>query len=170
MEEDAKTLARRCDEAFDLYQRDCSHAVWHVVRAYKHDQPYMQANALVAHASRSTEWAEVRLSDVSGLANQGVLVIGGLQEEGHGHVIVVYPGPEKPKGGFYFINKETGEKQFSAPSGMYARAMSTSIAKVPFPGAISRGDKTVRDPWPTKKFSQVKFWRYLGSTVVQLWI
>ena len=163
MEEDAKILAKRCDEAFDLYLHDCSHAVWHVIRAYKPDQPYMRANDLVSHLSRGTEWREVPLSDLSRLASQGALVVGGLQEREHGHVIVVYPGTEKPKGGFSFINKETGEREFSAPAGMYARAMSTSISRTPFPGTISRGDKTVRDPWPSKKFKQVKFWQYIGS-------
>ena len=163
MEEDANSLAKRCDEAFDLFRHDCSHAVWHVIRLYKPDQPYMQANNLVSYLSKGVDWREVPLSDLSRLANQGVLIVGGLQEHGHGHVIVVYPGYEKPKGGFYFTNKETGERQFSAPAGMYARTMSTSLSQNPFPGAISRGDKTVRDPWPSIKFKQVKFWQYTGK-------
>ena len=163
MEEDAKILSKMCDEAFDLYRHDCSHAVWHVILTYKPDQPYMQANDLVSHLSRAAEWKEVPLSDLSRLANKGTLVVGGLQEHQYGHVIVVYPSPEKPKGGFSFTNKETGERELSAPAGMYARAMSTSISRTPFPGTISRGDKTVRDPWPSKKFKQVKFWQYIGG-------
>lgn len=94
----AGALAKACQEAFQLYPHDCSHAVWHVIVSYKHDQPYMQANQLVAHLSSNTEWKEVWLSELSKLANEGCLVIGGLEGNPHGHVIVVYPGPEKPKG------------------------------------------------------------------------
>lgn len=79
MEEDARVLATRCNEAYDLYRHDCSHAVWHVIRGYKPDQPYMQANVLISHLARSAEWKEVILSDLSRLANQGALVVGGLQ-------------------------------------------------------------------------------------------
>lgn len=112
MEEDARRLATTCDEAFDLYPHDCSHAVWHVIKSYNPGQPYMQANALMSDVARSPEWKEVSLHYLSRLASQGILIVGGLQAQEHGHVIVVYPGQDKPKGGYFFIKKETGEKQF----------------------------------------------------------
>lgn len=161
--EKAKYLAGACKDAFQLYQHDCSHAVWHVIRQYKPDQPYMQANHLVSHLFNNPQWKEVQLWELSSLANQGILIVGGLQGSPHGHVIVVYPGPEKPKGGYYYTDKETGETRMSPQAGMYARAMSTSISKNPFPGSISMSDKTVRDPWPAKKFEAVKFWKYVGQ-------
>jgi hypothetical protein len=162
----AKTLARVCQDAFQLFPHDCSHAVWHVISQYNPNQPYMQANDLVSQLSRSVDWKEVQLSELSRLANQGALIIGGLQAAPYGHVIVVYPGAEKPKGGYFYIKKGTEEKRMSPQSGMYARAMSTSISKNPFPGTLSRGEKTVRDPWSAQDFKQVKFWQYVGALPV----
>jgi hypothetical protein len=155
-----KKLLQSCDDAYNKYPKSCSHSVWHVIQQYKPDQHYMNANQLINHLSTNAEWQEVHLSELSKLASNGVLVVGGAKQDGHGHVIVVYPGPEKPKGGFYFKD-HTGKKVQAAVKGSYALAMSTSMGS--FPGARSKGEKTIRDPWGNEtKFQQVKFWKYLG--------
>jgi hypothetical protein len=41
-------------------------------------------------------------------------------------------------------------------SGQYPPAMSTSSSG--YPGAMSRGDKTVRDPWTRADWPNVTFW------------
>lgn len=155
-------LRQSCQEAFYRFPNSCSHAVQHVILQYKGNQPYLVANALLDSIDSDPDWQEVSLSELSDLANAGELVVGGAKEGGHGHVIVVYPGTEKQNGGFYFTNMETGERRLARQSGTYARAMSTSMGT--FPGAISNGDKTVRDPWGGVAFNKVKFWRYLGPT------
>lgn len=151
-----------CDEAFKRYPKSCSHAVWFLILNYVPDQQYMVANDLIDYVSSSSNWQEVALSDLSSYANRGELVIGGAKEAGHGHVIGVYPGDEKPRGVFFIMDKRTGKEVLARETGSYARAMSTSLGS--YPGAISCGDKTVRDPWSEMGFKRVKFWRYIGGT------
>lgn len=157
-------LKDMCKQAYNLYPKSCSHAVWHVIKQYKPDQHFMQANQLLNHISLSPEWQKVQLSDLSRLASNGILVVGGLQEieKGHhGHVIVVYPGSEKNRGGYYYKTR-AGKHELMPEKGIYARSMSTSIGS--FSGAKSNGDKTVWDPWGSDvKFQKVKFWKYVGS-------
>jgi len=152
----AEELKIACNEAYESYPNSCSHAAWYVIQKYKPEQAWMNANALVDHLSASSEWQEVQSSDLSTLASNGELVVGGLKETGHGHVIVVYPGDEKKRGGYSAYNKEIAQK------GSYARAMSTSLGS--WPGAKSNGDKTVWDPWAKdSKFNTVRFWKYIGT-------
>lgn len=157
-------LEKACHEAFKEYPKSCSHAVWHVIKQYKSDQNYMIANDLVDHLARSSDWKEVQLSELSKLASDGVLVVGGLKGKTYGHVIAIYPGQEKTKGGYFYTSKKTGKKEFMAETGLYARAMSTSIGARPWPGTISNGDKTVADVWSPNDFESVKFWKYVGAT------
>ena len=161
VEEQVNQLKKVCDEAYDANPHSCSHAVWQVIRHYKPVQNWKNANALIDEISTSDEWQEVSVAELSGLANDGVLVVGGKKEPGHGHVIVVYPGPEKPNGGFYFKDRVTCNLVLAQQHGYYARAMSTSMGN--WPGAKSRGDKTVYDAWGSRKFSAVKFWKYNGK-------
>jgi hypothetical protein len=97
---------------------------------------------------------------LSKLASDGVLVVGGANDSPNGHVIVVYPGPAKFDGGFYYQSKK-GKSILAGPHGTYALAMSTSMGS--WPGAKSKGDKTVADPWGLDKFEKVKFWKYIGE-------
>ncbi len=159
VEEQAYQLKKVCDEAFDANPHSCSHAVWQVIRHYKPAQTWKNANALIDEISTSDEWQEVSVAELSGLANDGVLVVGGKKEPAHGHVIVVYPGPEKRDGGYYTTSKRTGRKVLVKSTGFYARAISTSMGS--WVGAKSRGDKTIYDPW-RDKFNGVRFWKYLG--------
>jgi len=122
----------------------------------------MTANSLIHHMkSGSHEWQEVKMSELSLLASQGVLVIGGAEETPNGHVIVVHPGQEKFSGGYFFRDKVSGKQMKAHPDGMYALAMSTCMGN--WPGAKSNGDKTVLDPWGPRKFKNVRFWKYTGN-------
>lgn len=155
-------LKAACSDAFFKFPNSCSHAVWHVLRQYIPNQPYLNANHLIASIeSNPRVWREVDQHDLSKLAKDGFLVVGGAVEVPNGHVIVVYPGEEKFSGGYSFKEKATGKTMKAYPNGVYALAMSTSMGG--WPGAVSNGDKTVFDPWGAKKFKKVRFWMYVGS-------
>jgi len=157
----AQKLGTACGDAYAQYPHSCSHAVWHVVKQYVPAQPYMTANNLVQSLRTSSRWQEVRLFELSKLASDGVLVVGGATDSPNGHVIVVYPGKEKFSGGYFFKDKVTGKDVKAPPNGIHALAMSTSMGN--WPGAKSQGDKTVLDPWGSVKFKNVKFWKYVGD-------
>lgn len=154
------SLQAACDEAVDTYPNSCSHAVWHVIRKYIPDQPYLTANTLVVHLETSPHWEEVQMVDISRLANDGALIVGGLTGISHGHVIVAYPGQPKFDGGYHFKTKE-GKQVLAKGHAVYPLAMSTSMGS--WPGAKSRGDKTVVDPWPREQFHKVRFWKFKGK-------
>jgi hypothetical protein len=118
-------------------------------------EPYRVANTLIDLFNTSPDWKEVNLDDGWGLANQGVVVVGGLSANPNGHVIVVYPGDKIASGGYLYSYQ--GKMQTLRSHGQYPRCMSQS--KPDFPGTRSRGDKTVWDPWANDdKFSTVKYW------------
>lgn len=52
----------------------------------------MLANQMVALMRSSPYWLAIKLDQAQGMANHGHLVIAGLQDEPHGHVVVVRPG------------------------------------------------------------------------------
>lgn len=160
-EDKSRKLKAACDEAYLQYPHSCSHAVWHVIKQYKPEQPYLTANGLIHNLTASTGWQEVQLSELSKLASAGVLVVGGAADAPNGHVIVVYPGPAKLDGGYYYKSKKSGKSVKQDPHGMYALSMSTSMGN--WPGAKSNGDKTVFDPWGRDRFKKVKFWKYIGK-------
>jgi len=54
----------------------------------------MMANEMVAQMKNSPEWTVVPLEEAQTNANQGRLTIAGLQEQPHGHVVVIRPGLE----------------------------------------------------------------------------
>ena len=144
LDKNLEKLKQACDKAYMAYPRSCSHAVWHVISQYEPSHPYMQANQLINHLIASPKWQLVELYELSKLASQGTLVVGGRKETpGNGHVIVVYPGPEKLSGGYYF-KRSDGRTVKAVSDGSYARALSTTMGN--WPGARSCGDKTVRDP------------------------
>jgi len=156
-----KALAAACDAAYDAYTTSCSHAVNAVIRdrlyaANPDDWPQRDANTLIGHLNGSTGWVKVTLDRAYELAQQGIVVVGGKTETGHGHVIVVYPGLKQPRGGYSATDK-AGKPYTVAKKGEFPRAMSASLGS--WPGAKSRGDKTVWDPWANDtNFALVKFW------------
>ncbi|GFO60541.1 hypothetical protein GMST_28660 [Geomonas silvestris] len=157
----SRNLAIACQEAYAAYLNSCSHSVWYVISKYKPSQPYMMANQLIDYLSSSPEWHEVPLSEVTEAARMGRLVVGGLKGKEHGHVVVVYPGQERPRGGYIYTPKRTGKPTKLASKGMYPLSMSTSMGT--FPGSKSNGDKTVWDAWGSDvSFEQVRFWNTRG--------
>ena len=149
-------LKQACDAAYALYPNSCSHAVWHVIKQYLPNQALMSANALVEHMRGQAHWKIVPAGQVGRLAREGVLVVGGKSEATNGHVIVVYPGPDTTAGGYSYTRD--GKAETLRTRGSYAPAMSTSLGS--WPGAKSRGDKTIWDPWANDaKFAQVTFWQ-----------
>ena len=156
-----RKLKAACDEAYVQDPHSCSDAVWYVIKQYIPDQPYLTANALIHNLTASSKWQEVQLSELSMLASDGVLVVGGAPDLPNGHVVVVYPGPAKFDGGYHYIGKKSGKSAKARQHGIFALVMSTSMGN--WPGAKSKGEKTVRDPWPAEKFTEVRFWKYVGE-------
>jgi hypothetical protein len=109
-------------------------------------------------------WDNVSLEDGFALANQGVVVVGGLaNSQGHGHVIVIYPGTKIPGGGYTYWYPKTNKFEFCSHLVCFPGALSTrygSAVAMPrdWPGSLSCGDKTVWDPWGRNDlFDQVEF-------------
>jgi hypothetical protein len=151
-------LKKAADEAYKLHPKSCSHAVWHVIKEYIPDQTYHVANGLLIQLDCDPRWKKVSVGELEKLANEGILVVGGLPADKHGHVIVVYPGNAKAPGGYMYTSKKTGKTTMLLKSGSYPLAMSTSIGS--WPGAMSKGDKTIWDPWgDDDKFKLLKFYR-----------
>jgi transcriptional regulator NrdR family protein len=75
-----RKLEEACHEAFRLYPNSCSHAVLHVIKHYNPKQPFMEANQLVRDLAKNPDWREVSVQDIGTLANQGDLIIGGLEQ------------------------------------------------------------------------------------------
>lgn len=155
MSEATDALSKACDEAYAAYPTSCSHSVWYVItKLVDSTMAHQQANPMIDMLAKS--WTEVDLATAAKLANEGQVVVGGQKATGHGHVVIVYPGAAKPRGGYPATNKE-GKTFTVASKGLYPLAMSTSIGT--WPGAMSKGDKTVWDPWGTDaSFAKVKFW------------
>lgn len=156
-------LKQACDDAYAKYSNSCSHAVWFIVTTILDSKfSWLDANHLVDFLGASAYWKDVSVDEGWRLAQQGVVVIGGLKKSGgHGHVIVIYPGDKKTSGGYAYTyrDKKTGrdKTEILRSHGVYPRALSTSIGS--WPGAKSRGDKTVWDPWASDEiFSDVGFW------------
>ncbi len=91
-------LKNACDTAYQDNPYSCSHAVWSVMKALVDpEKPYEQANSLIATLERA--WTGVDLASAGKLASKGEVVVGGLSGSTNGHVIVVYPGLPKTRGG-----------------------------------------------------------------------
>lgn len=150
-------LQSAADEAYALYPKSCSHAVWHVIKQYIPDRVYVTANPLLLYLECDPRWKQVNVSELEKRASDGELIVGGLADKPNGHVVVVYPGKARMAGGYAFT--QAGKVQTVRARGPYALVMSTSLGR--WPGAMSKGDKTVWDPWANDKiFANVKFWRF----------
>jgi hypothetical protein len=117
-------------------------------------EPYRQANELIDYLSGN--WDTITLDDAEEMANQGVVAVGGLKGTNHGHVIVVYPGPRKLNGGYQYFWKKGNKYLTLKGTAKYPLCMS-SIGS--WPGAKSKRDKTVWDPWAQDDvFAKVEYW------------
>ncbi len=154
-------LKAACLAAYEKHPDSCSHAVNAVIRATldldEKSWPHRQANPLVAFLAASSDWVAVTLDRGYELAQQGVPVVGGKAETStNGHVIVIFPGPKKARGGYSFTASD-GSLKSVVSKGLYPLALSTSIGS--WPGAKSKGEKTVWDPWgKDTAFELVQFW------------
>ncbi len=161
-EDDVAKLKDACDRAYRANMTSCSNAVWDVIKELLNSaEPFRNANALIDYLDAN--WKSVTLDAGFDLANKGKVVVGGLKVVGgHGHVILIYPGPKKPCGGYNYWYKKAQKYILLPPKGLYPRAMSTSIgarSSLDWPGTLSCGDKTVWDPWgDDRKFQDVRFW------------
>lgn len=159
---EAMRLKTACDAAYVANPTSCSNAVWDVIKGLvNEDEPFRNANGLVDFMTAS--WKAVTLDDGFDLANKGTVVVGGTKNtKGHGHVIVIYPGPKKPAGGYSYWYKKANKYVLLPPKGLYPLALSTSIgasSSLDWPGVMSCGDKTVWDPWgDDPRFAEVHFW------------
>lgn len=153
-------LEAACKAAYAAYPNSCSHAVWHVIKTVQTPgQPFMNANSLVDWLGKN--WSQVDSNRAWELAQAGIVAVGGLKDTPNGHVVVVYPGAKKPRGGYTATNS-AGKLIAIASKGSYPRAMSTSMGT--WPGAMSDGTKTVWDPWGNDTvFATVRFWVPLGT-------
>lgn len=144
----AAKLAAAGQAGYDAYPRDCSHSVWVMLQQMGVAEPYRVANDIMAHlASRNSGWHQVSVEEAGRLANGGKVVIGGLANSGgSGHVLMVMPGASRSAGGFAGMRRQ----------GSYP--LSASGAASSWPGARSRGEKTVRDPWSNTDWPSVTFW------------
>lgn len=149
-------LKSACDAAYDANPSSCSHAVMSVIHTMVDaEMPHRDANSLIDYLIAN--WTEVTCENGFYLANLGRVVVGGKKEAGHGHVILVYPGKKILNGGYQYYWKK-GQKNLTLKgTTVYPRCLSTSIGT--WPGAMSKGDKTVWDPWANdEKFAAVGFW------------
>ncbi len=148
----ARDLITTATEAYKLYPKNCSGAVhWVIVNMVDPQMPPLVANDLMGYfASPANGWRQVlSIQEASDLANRGIVVVAGKATHGgYGHVIIVLPGPWKPAGGYLGIPK----------NGSYPPAMSTSIGT--WAGAVSNGDKTIRDPWTETDWKSVSYWTH----------
>ena len=159
MTDSAQAVAKlkdACDRAYGNNLNSCSNAVWDLIKALVNpNEKYRQANDFIDYWDEN--WESVTLDQGFELANKGVVVAGGLQVlGGHGHVIAIYPGTKIPDGGYQYFYKRANKYLTLPSTGMYPRALSTSISRS-WPGTLSKGDKTVKDPWPKEDFERVAF-------------
>lgn len=150
----AERLTAAGQSGYDLYPRDCSHSVWHMMKQLGLNEPYRVANAMMAHfAARGSGWRQVTLAEAGTLADEGKIVIGGLANaSGNGHVQMVMPGSQ-PSGGYRMPNGK-----MAGSSGMYPRSAGGALGS--WPGARSRGERTVRDAWSRTDWPSVTFWTH----------
>ena len=154
-------LKKACDDAYTKYSNSCSHAVWHVVTTIVDPKfGWLDANLLVDFLVGSSDWKEVTVDAGWLLAQQGVVVIGGLKKPGgHGHVIVMYPGEKTASGGYLYTykDKKTG-KDKTEPFGATVRIRARSQPRWILARSEAR-ETTVWDPWASDDvFADVDFW------------
>jgi hypothetical protein len=150
----AQALRAAEEAAYDAYPNDCSHAVWELLKQTGHpDEPYRTANDLMDMVAKpNSGWRQVTMAEASRLAEAGKVTIGGRKEpKGSGHVLGVWPGAWKQAGGFM-----AGGKWIEPTHEQYPLAMSGAMSA--WPGARSRGERTVQDPWGGKGFRGGTFW------------
>lgn len=62
------------------------------------DLDMLLANEIVTRISQNPQWSEIPMEKAQDLANGGSLIVAGVIEEPHGHVVIVCPGKIKNSG------------------------------------------------------------------------
>ncbi len=150
-------------DAYDKNPSSCSHVVSQVIQNTKPELKWkhIQANQQIDWFNKN--WKKIDLLRAYELANSGKVVVLGVKGDSHGHVMLVYPGMKKKSGGFKFLQKKTGKtlemkpvKDADGKEKLWPLAISGSNGS--WPGAKSRGEFTVRDPWSDADWAKVVFW------------
>ncbi len=145
------------NQAFKTYPKNCSGAVSFLIRNLVDPNFGTQlANAIAKGlTSGKLKWRTVTsYAEMQALANAGILVVGALYESPNGHVLSVAPGQMKYSGGFKKPNGIFDPVQTG--NGLFPLSSSTSLG--PWTGAMSNGDKTVRDAFALDQWQRVTFW------------
>jgi hypothetical protein len=151
-EDAAARLKKACDDAYDKFPKYCNQSTHSVICSLVDSKwPLELADDMIDRLVQAG-WKPVSTDDAWKAAGEGMVVVAGLKGGGHGHVLVVYPGPKKPKNGFDCNGK------YYPPSGdPLPLAMSTSVSA--WCGTRSKGDKTVADAWSAGDWANVVLWR-----------
>lgn len=150
-----KNLRGICEEAYKLFPTNCSGAVKEVASRMGYPLPNLDANALIDYVQRAG-WEEVDERRAQTFADSNRLVIAGKKEVGNGHVVIVLPGGMARSGGYNYVDKKDGKTKTAAYHGVNPRSCSTSQSG--WPGAMSKGDRSVRDAWSAEAYKSVRYW------------
>lgn len=152
----ATALKVACDNAYDQYPDSCSHAVWSIIRACANpNETHRQANPMIDYLAAN--WLETNVDDGLTAAKSGTVVVGGLKGTSNGHVVVIYPSDKIESGGYEYFYAKLKKNMTLRSHGKFPPCLSTSIGT--WPGAMSKGEKSVWDPWANDAvFAKVKFW------------
>ena len=150
-------LKTACLEAYSKYQGNCSGAVKYVARQMGYDLPDYTANGLVDYFNiPANGWARGTADQAQQAADKNRLVVAGKRDSPNGHLVVVMPGGKVASGGYFYTDNQ-GKVQKAANHGFYPRALSTSLGT--WPGAKSKGDKSVFDAWGNlQNYLTVLYW------------
>lgn len=112
---------------------------------------------MIAVTTPPTAWAPLLGEEGKITCRAGTVVVGGLKGTPNGRVLVVYRGDKMESGGYDYFYAKLKKTLKMRSHGKYPPCMSTSMGS--WPGAKSKGDKTVWDPWANDAvFGKVKFW------------
>jgi hypothetical protein len=150
-------LTAICASAYAKNAGNCSGAVRMIAHEMGYELPALSANALVDYLSNpKNKWLSITDTEAQMAADRNKLVIAGKKSIPNGHVVVVMPGGKIASGGYSYTDK-FGKLQKAANHGSFPRACSTSLGN--WPGAISKGEKTVFDSWGNiDSYKGVKYW------------
>ncbi len=151
-------LNAACDLAHLKAQGNCSGAVKIIAKEMGVTLPDYDANHLIDFFNDPKNgWVSVSEQDAQDAADSDRLVVAGKKATQNGHVVVVMPGRMKSSGGYNYTDKKTGKIMTAADHGRFPRSCSTAMGG--WPGAISKGEKTVFDSWGSAKgYEGVKYW------------
>lgn len=159
----AADLQQACEAAHQSQSGNCSGAVRLMAERLGHKLPELDANGLIDYFNDAKNgWTVVNETVAQGVADIGGFVVAGKKASGHGHLVVVMPGGQKASGGYNYIWAKDGQEHVAKNEGDFPRSCSTSMGG--WPGAISKGEKTVLDAWGSLNgYKGVTYWQAPGA-------